>query len=208
MPSPVYHHLFEPATTAGQPPLLLLHGTGGSDRDLVPLARKLSPGSAVLSPRGNVSEGDARRFFPRLAEGVFDPGEVVRHTHALADFIAAAADQYGFDAGRLVAIGFSNGANIAATLLLVRPESLAGAVLLRPMVVLDRAAAAGSLAGKRVLLSSGTLDPLVPLDHPPRLAALLRAGSADVTLHAHPVSHGLAPADLAVAKAWFAANPH
>ena len=104
-----YRHRFEPGTEPFAPPLLLLHGTGGDEDDLIPLGRKLSPGSALLSPRGDVSEQGARRFFARLAEGVFDPAEVTRRTHALADFVAAAAKHYRFDATRLIAVGFSNG---------------------------------------------------------------------------------------------------
>jgi phospholipase/carboxylesterase len=203
MSSLSYQHLFQPGTDPAAQPLLLLHGTGGTERDLLPLAQTLSPGSSVLSPLGKVSEGGAARFFARLAEGVFDPAEVTRRTHELADFIAAAAGHYGFDAGRLVAVGFSNGANIAATLLLLRPESLAGAVLLRSMVVLDQAVAPGSLAGKRALLTNGTVDPIVPPDQPPRLAALLRAGGADVTQQMLRAGHGLTPADMTAAQAWF-----
>ncbi|HEX2852381.1 MAG TPA: alpha/beta hydrolase [Opitutaceae bacterium] len=197
-----YHHLFEPGTDPAAPPLLLLHGTGGDEHDLLRLGRTLSPGSPLLSPRGDVSEGGARRFFARLAEGVFDPAEVTRRTHALAEFIASAAQLYDFKSSRLVAVGFSNGANIAATLLQLRPESLGGAILLRAMVVLDQAAARESSTGKRALLLSGNLDPIVPADHPPRLAALLRAGGADVTLQTLPASHALTAVDVTVAHSW------
>ena len=197
-----YQHVFQPSTDPAAAPLLLLHGTGGNERDLFPLARALSPGSAALSPRGDVSEHGALRFFARLAEGSFDPAEVMRRTHALADFIATAAKAYGLDPTRLIAVGFSNGANIAAALLQCRPTTLGGAILLRPMVVLDQPAAPASLAGKRVLLLNGTADPIVPLDHPPRLAALLRAGGADVTSTLISASHGIVSADLTAAKAW------
>jgi len=199
-----YHHLFQPGTEPSAPPLLLLHGTGGDEHDLVPLARRLSPGSALLSPRGDVSEHGAHRFFARLAEGVFDPAEVTRRTHALADFIAAASNHHGLDRTRLIAVGFSNGANIAATLLQLRPESLAGAALLRAMVVLDQPATAGSLVGKPVLLANGTQDPIVPPDHPPRLAALLEAGGARVTRHAAAGGHGLTPGDITAAQKFLA----
>ena len=200
MSSLTYPYIFESGSDPAAPPLLLLHGTGGDEHDLLSLGRALSPGSALLSPRGDVVEQGARRFFARLGEGRFDPAEVTRRTHALADFIAAAAKQHGFDAARLTAVGFSNGANIAATLLLLRPESLAGAVLLRPMVVLDHSARAGTLTGKRVLIASGTQDPIVPKDHPAQLAAQLRAGGAEVTLQSSLASHGLVPADIAAAK--------
>jgi len=199
-----YHHVFQPGTNPTAAPLLLLHGTGGDENDLLPLAHKLAPGAAVLSPRGDVSEHGALRFFARLAEGVFDPAEVTRRTHALADFVQAAAAHYGFDVTRLTALGFSNGANIAAPLLQLRPETLGAALLLRSMVVIDAPAAPGSLTGKRVLMLNGSADPIVPLEHPPRLAVLFRAGGAEVTQTIVHASHGLVAADLTAASAWLA----
>lgn len=204
MPSFAYHHLFEPATKPGTPPLLLLHGTGGNEHDLVRIGRTLAPGSALLSPRGDVSESGALRFFARLAEGVFDPAEVTRRTHALADFVLVATRHYQLDARQLIAVGFSNGANIASTLMQLRPETLGGGILLRAMVVLDQPAAPGSLANRHVLLANGTFDPIVPADHPARLAALLRAGGAAVTVRALPASHQLTPQDVAAAQEWLA----
>lgn len=200
-----YHHVFEPGSASTAPPLLLLHGTGGNEHDLLRLGRSISPGSALLSPRGDVSEGGALRFFARLREGVFDPKEIMARTQALGDFVAAACAHYGIDAGRLIALGFSNGANIASTLLLLRPETLGGGILLRPMVVLDRSAAPGSLAGKRVLLCNGSTDPLVPPDHPARLAELLRAGGAEVKVESIPASHALTPQDVALAQSFLRA---
>jgi phospholipase/carboxylesterase len=197
-----YQHVYEPGTDPSAPPLLLLHGTGGDEHDLIPLARRLSPGSALLSPRGDVLEHGAPRFFRRFAEGVFDLDDVRRRTHALADFIAAASRQYGFDPRRLTAVGFSNGANIAASLLLLRPEAIADAILLRAMLVLDQPAAAGSLGGRRILLANGQQDPIVPLDHPARLAGLLEAGGAAVTRHLAPAGHSLTAGDLAAAAAF------
>lgn len=202
MPHFTYHHIFEPATDPLKPPLLLLHGTGGNETDLLRIARSVSPGSALLSARGDVSEGGALRFFARLAEGVFDPAEVARRTNALADFIVAAAKHYALDVHQLLALGFSNGANIAATVLLLRPEALGGGILFRSMVVLNQPAAAGSLAGKRVLLANGSVDPLVPPDHPARLAALLRAGGAEVAVESLQASHQLTSQDVAVAQSW------
>ena len=201
-----YLHVFEPASDASAAPLLLLHGTGGNERDLLRLGRALAPGAALLSPRGQVSEHGANRFFARLAEGVFDPAEVTRRTHELADWIEAAAKKYSLNRARLTAVGFSNGANIAATLLQLQPQSLGAAVLIRPMVVLDQPAAPSSLAGKRVLLLNGNVDPIVPLDHPPHLAALLRAGGADVSQQMFDASHNLTQADIAAAQAWLAAR--
>jgi phospholipase/carboxylesterase len=206
MPGFTYHHVFERGANPAAPPLVLLHGTGGNEHDLLRLGRSLSPGSALLSPRGDVSEGGALRFFARLQEGQFDPAEVTRRTHALADFITEAAKHYQLATDRLVAVGLSNGANIAATIMLLRPETLAGAVLFRPMVVLDQPAHAGSLQGKRALLSSGNFDPIVPADHPARLATLLGAGGAVTKLITHAASHALVPADLAAAQDWLAGN--
>jgi len=194
-----YHHRFEPGTDSAAPPLLLLHGTGGDENDLLPVGRKLSPGSALLSPRGDVLEHGQPRFFRRFAEGVFDLADVEKRTHALADFVAAAAQRYGFAPDRLIALGFSNGANIAASLLLLRPETLAGAVLLRPMVVLEPAKVP-DLSGKAVLISSGNADPIVPNDHPIRLAQMFRDAGASVTLQTHAAGHGLVPADFAAAR--------
>ena len=194
-----YHHRYEPGTDPSAPPLLLLHGTGGDENDLIPLGQKLSPGSALLSPRGDVSEQGARRFFARLAEGVFDPAEITRRTHALADFVAAAAKRYGLDPTALTAIGFSNGANIASTLLLLRPESIARAVLLRPMVVLEPKKLP-DLSDKFVLISSGLQDPIVPNDHPARLARLLESAGAGVSWHTQPAGHGLGPGDFTLTR--------
>lgn len=199
---PEFIHVFEAGTDPAAPPLLLLHGTGGTEHDLLRLGRAISPGSALLSPRGQVSEGGALRFFARLAEGVFDPAEITVRTHQLADFISSAGARYGFEPRRLVAVGFSNGANIAACLLLLRPESLGGAILLRPMVVLEQTAPAGSIVGRRVLILNGSTDPLVPPDHPERLAALLKYGGAEVEVTRLAASHGLTPQDLAAAQAW------
>src|SRR5258708_4180675 len=196
------HHVFQPATSPSAPPLLLLHGTGGDESDLIPLGQALSPGSALLSPRGSVSENGAPRFFRRFAEGVFDLEDVRRRTSELADFVRDSATKYKFDTSKLVAVGFSNGANIAASLLLLHPESLLAAILFRAMVVLDQPAAPGSLKGKRVFMSNGTHDPIISSDQPARLATHLRAGGADVTLHTFPASHGLTKMDISAAQEW------
>lgn len=206
MPSLSYTHHFEPATKPDTAPLLLLHGTGGNEHDLIPLGQQLAPGSALLSPRGDVSEHGMPRFFKRFAEGVFDLDDVAKRTHALADFIAAAAVQYGFDASKLTALGYSNGANIAASLFLLRPESLAGAVLLRPMVVLDPQALP-DLRGKRLLLLSGRHDPIMPVDHPERLAKQFRTAGADVTLRWLDTGHQLTEADLKHAGTFLTSSP-
>jgi phospholipase/carboxylesterase len=206
--SAAWPHFFRPSTDSARPPLLLLHGTGGTENDLVSLADRISPGSALLSPRGRVNEHGAARFFPRLAEGVFDPAQIVPRIEELADFIAAALLRYQLTASPrgLVALGFSNGANAAAALLQLRPDlPLAGAILLRPMVVLERPATPGSLAGRRVLLLNGAQDPIVSPDHPPRLADLLRAGGAAVETWLHlDAGHGLVPDDIVRARGFLA----
>jgi len=204
MPSFTYHHVFEPATDSTRPPLLLLHGTGGNEHDLVRLGHAISPGSALLSPRGDVSGGGALRFFARLAEGAFDPAEITRRTNALADFTREAARHYQLDPGRLLAVGLSNGANIAATMLQLRPETLRGGIWFRPMIVLEQPVAPGTLNGKQVLICSGSVDPLVPPDQPPRLAEICRRAGATVTTKVHAASHALVPADVAAAQEWLA----
>lgn len=202
LPRSSYAYRFEEAANPDAPLLLLLHGTGGDEHDLIRLARGIAPSAALLSPRGDVSERGALRFFTRIGEGFFDPAEVCRRTHALADFISAASEHHGIAPHRVVAVGFSNGANIAATMLQLRPEVLGGAILFRSMVVLDQPAPPGTLTGKRVLLVNGSVDPLVPPDHPLRLAGLLRAGGADVKVQMLSASHGLTPQDLAAAQEW------
>jgi len=196
-------HRFEPATEAGRPPLLLLHGTGGDEEDLLPLGRMIAPGSALLSPRGKILEGGMPRFFRRLAEGVFDEADVRHRANELADFIAEAREAYGLAAP--VAVGFSNGANIAAAVLTLRPEALAGAVLLRAMVPLSDARA-GDLRGKGVLLLSGAADPIIPAENAGRLAAILKDAGATVEHKVLPVGHGLSQADVTLAKAWLDSN--
>jgi len=192
-------HRFEPETEAGRPAVLLLHGTGGDENDLLLLGRTVAPGSALISPRGQVLENGAPRFFRRLAEGVFDEADVRHRANALADFVAQAGEAYGFTSP--IALGFSNGANIAAAVLMLRPEALAGAVLLRAMVPLPESPAAG-LEGKPVLIISGAADPIVPAENAARLAALLAAAGASVSHEILPAGHNLSQSDVALAKAW------
>jgi len=201
-------HRFAPAPDAAQPPvpaLLLLHGTGGDEDDLVPLGRALAPDWALLSPRGQVLEGGAPRFFRRLAEGVFDVEDLVARAGQLADFVGEAARTYSLDEGRIVAVGYSNGANIAAALLLLRPGVLAGAALLRAMVPFEPERRP-DLTGTSVLLSSGAQDPLVPAANRERLATLLADAGASVDVHLEPAGHGLTQGDLEAVRRWLAAR--
>jgi phospholipase/carboxylesterase/glyoxalase family protein len=185
------------------PVLLLLHGTGGNEDDLISLGPLLLPGAALLSPRGMVSENGAPRFFRRLAEGVFDIEDLIARTNELADFVGAAAETYGFDPANVIAAGYSNGANIASSMLLLRPGTLAGAVLLRPMVPLEPDNAP-DLTGTPIFLSAGRMDPIVPADNVTRLATLLEGYGATVTLTWQPTGHGLTRADVDAAREWLA----
>jgi phospholipase/carboxylesterase/glyoxalase family protein len=198
-----FTHHYEPASSTGAPTLLVLHGTGGDEHDLVPLARVLWPGAAILSPRGKVLERGMPRFFRRLAEGVFDIDDLKARTAELADFVARAAEHYGFDPGRVVGSGFSNGANIAASLLLLRPGTLQHAALFSPMVPLvpDHRP---PLSGVGVFISAGKQDPLVAPENTARLATLLQDFGADVTLRWTEGGHTLTPADAAAGTQWLA----
>lgn len=194
-------HRFEPATAKGVPPLLLLHGTGGDENDLIDLGRMVAPGAALLSPRGKVLEGGMPRFFKRLAEGVFDEDDVRFRANELADFVTEARKEYDLPAP--IALGFSNGANIAAATLLLRPEALAGAALLRAMVPLSQPPAA-DLAGKPVLILSGAMDPMVPAANATHLARHLQHAGADVEHRTLPTGHGLSQTDVTLTRDFLA----
>jgi len=197
-----FTHRFVPAPEP-QPArtLLLLHGTGGDENDMIPLGRDLDPTAALLSPRGQVLENGMRRFFRRFAEGVFDEEDLLRRARELADFVLAAAARYEFDPKRVTAVGYSNGANIAAAMLLLGSQVPAGAVLFRAMVpfvppVLPK------LVRTPVFISSGKQDSIVPLENAERLAAMLREAGADVRLRVEPAGHALALGDIEAARRW------
>ena len=199
-----FTHRFEPASDpATAPTLLLLHGTGGDENDLLPLGASLLPNANRLSPRGNVLERGLPRFFRRLAEGVFDQEDLQFRIEELADFVGQAAQQYGFDASRVLAVGYSNGANIAAGMLLRLPKGLAGAVLFHPMVPFTPDALP-DLTGKPVFISAGQSDPIVPAQNTQELANLLRAAGASVNLHWQPGGHTLASSEVEAARRWMA----
>jgi len=195
-----FEHVYRPAAHAHAPTLLLLHGTGGDEHDMIPLGG-LMPGANLLSPRGQVLEQGMPRFFKRLAEGVFDIDDLKTRAAELADFVIAGAAHYGFDPSRVVAMGFSNGANIASAVMLLRPGVLKGAVLFRAMVPLEPDPLP-ALSGVRVLISNGEVDPIVSREETDRLARLLQRAGADVEVHWQPAGHQLMPADFSVAKAW------
>lgn len=204
MAAPVqFVHRFEPASRPKLSPLLLLHGTGGNEDDLLPIGRVISPGAALLSPRGQVLECGMPRFFRRLAEGVFDYEDVHRRAEDLADFVAAARDDYQI--GAPIALGYSNGANIAAAVLWLKPQTFAGAILFRAMVPLDRAPER-DLARLPVLITSGLRDPVIPPQNSLKLAQLLSAAGAAVERKTFPLGHELSQLDISAAQQWLTHN--
>ena len=197
-----FEHRFIAGEDVGtSPTLLLLHGTGGDETDLIPLGDELASGVNLLSPRGKVLEHGMPRFFRRLAEGVFDEEDLKFRTGELADFTEEASGRYGFDPGNIFAVGFSNGANIAGSLLLSNPGLLRGAVLFRPMVPFVPETTP-DLSGKPVFIGAGTRDQLVPREDTERLAELLREAGAEVELRWQPGGHGLEYEEVDAAKGW------
>ena len=194
-------HIYQPGE--GPETLLLLHGTGGTEHDLVPLGRQLAPAAHLLAPRGKVLENGNARFFRRLAPGVFDVEDVRLRAGELARFVADAAAEYGFDPRRVWALGYSNGANIAAAVLLLHPQTLAGAMLLRPMLPLTPGSVP-DLAGKPVFIAAGRRDPLVPTDAVEALCDWLRRGGARLTVRWQDAGHALTPEEIGALRAWAA----
>jgi len=196
-------HIFVPAEKPDSPTLLLLHGTGGDERDLLGLGRELWPGAALLGVRGKVLENGMPRFFRRFAEGVFDVDDLKARTNELAKFIDIAAEHYGFSKRHLVAVGYSNGANIAASLIFLHPHYLAAGVLFRAQVpfTLDLVRNFSELS---VFLAAGMRDTIVPRDQTEQLAAILQSGQADVSLFWHRGGHELGDDDIEAAKTWLA----
>jgi len=198
-PQPDFIHEFVPGSSSRT--LLLLHGTGGNERDLITLGRELDPNAALLSPRGKVLENGMPRFFRRLAEGVFDLDDLKFRTNELADFVTAAAQHYGFAIDNLVAVGYSNGANIAASMLLLRPEIMDAAILFRAMVPLIPAKLP-DLSSMHVWIGEGDQDPIIATSEGQRLVDLLRDAGADVTIRFFHAGHGLTNGDLETARHW------
>jgi predicted esterase len=197
-----FQHVFEPG--AGGWTLLLLHGTGGDEHDLVGLGRQLAPEAALLSPRGKVLEGGMPRFFRRLAVGQLDIPDLLARTDELANFVRAATAAYELDARRIVALGLSNGANIATSVLLRQPGLLRAAALLRPMLPYEPDETP-ALAGTGVFIDAGEHDPYSSREQTRRLAEILRAGGAEVTVHVEPgAGHNLTQSDLAQTAHWMA----
>jgi predicted esterase len=198
------HRFVPPSPSGPKTTLLLLHGTGGDEQDLIPLGQQLLPGAALLSPRGRVLEHGMPRFFRRLAEGVFDLDDLKLQTEALAQFVTNASQKYGLADNKLIAIGYSNGANIAASLLLTHPQLLSGAVLFRPMVPF-RPGLAPDLKGIPVLLAAATRDQIIRPQETSELSQILTTAGARVSIHWHPGGHELGSDDVAAAKEWLSA---
>src|ERR671925_1141947 len=198
-------HKFIPTSTRqDQVTLLLLHGTGGNEQDLLPLGRELYPRAAILSPRGKVLESGMPRFFRRLAEGIFDIEDLKFRTHELADFVAKASKVYGFDLRYVVSVGYSNGANIASSLLLLRPEVISSAILFRAMVPF-MPEKVPDLTTKNIFMAAGEYDPIVPRKQTEMLFRLFEKAGAKVVLHWQKNSgHELGYDEISLAKEWLA----
>jgi len=196
-------HHYEAGSTPDTPTLLLLHGTGGNENSLVSIGKQLAPDVAILSPRGNVLENGNPRFFRRLAEGVFDHEDLVARTHELASFIQAASDEYGFALSSLIAVGYSNGANIAASLMLLHPGLVTRAVLFRSMLPFQPTTPL-DLHGTSALLLAGRYDNLIPATSVQALSNVLENAGANVQLDWQDTDHRLITDDLKVAQTWIA----
>jgi len=198
-------HIFEKGADASAPTLVLFHGTGGTERDLLPLAKRISPQSSVLSLRGNVLENGMARFFRRLAEGVFDEEDLIFRTKEVNDFLNEAAVQYELDRGNFVAIGYSNGANIAGSLLFHYEHALSGAILHHPMVP-RRGVKLPNLAGIPIFIGAGQNDPLCTAAETKELEKLLSEAGASVFIHWERSGHQLTHTEVEAAAAWFSAQ--
>jgi phospholipase/carboxylesterase/glyoxalase family protein len=196
-----FRHRFVASPERGAPTLLLLHGTGGDENDMLPLGHRLAPGGNLLSPRGRVLEGGMPRFFRRLAVGVFDLDDLVEQTHDLAEFVHDASGAYRFDPRSVVAVGFSNGANIAASLLLLHPGLLRGGVLLKPMLPFEPEVLP-DLSGTDVFVAAGRSDPMAPADQTVRLVNLLEEAGADVSVAWSPNGHSVTAGEVSTAERW------
>ncbi|MZQ82780.1 carboxylesterase [Paenibacillus sp. 5J-6] len=198
-------HIFQQGTDVTAPVLVLLHGTGGTERDLLPLAQAISPASSVLSVRGNVLENGMPRFFRRLAEGIFDEEDLIFRTKELNDFLDEAAVEHGFDRRNVVAIGYSNGANIAGSLLFHYPDALRGAILHHPMVPL-RGIQLPDLTDTPIFIGAGRNDPICSPEETEELQKLLGEAGAEIEVHWENAGHQLTRSEVDAAGTWFKAN--
>ncbi|NKE05788.1 alpha/beta hydrolase [Mesobacillus selenatarsenatis] len=195
-------HIFNKGKVPTKPTLLLLHGTGGNELDLLPLAGMIDDEASVLSVRGNVSENGMPRFFRRLAEGVFDEQDLIFRTKELNEFLDESAKKYGFDRDNVIAVGYSNGANIAASLLFHYQNALKGAILHHPMVP-KRGIDLPELTGTSVFIAAGTNDPICSPQESEELKSLLEKANADVELHWENRGHQLSREEVEAAAKWY-----
>lgn len=195
-------HIYKAGTDLNKPVLLLLHGTGGTEQDLLPLAEIVDPEASVLSVRGNVLENGMPRFFRRLAEGIFDEEDLIFRTKELHDFLDEAAKEYAFDRNNIIAIGYSNGANIAASLLFHYEDSLKGAILHHPMVP-RRGIELPNLKELNVFIAAGVNDPICPQQESIELQQLLEEAGASIELHWENRGHQLTMSEVQAAKQWY-----
>jgi phospholipase/carboxylesterase len=195
-------HIFQRGTNEHKPTFLLLHGTGGNELDLLPLAGKMDEEASVLSVRGNVLENGMPRFFRRLAEGVFDEEDLIFRTHELNEFLNEAALEYKFDRNNMIAIGYSNGANIAASLLFHFQNPLKAAVLHHPMVP-RRGIDLPNQKGVSVFIAAGTNDPICPPEESQELQTLLEKANASTVLHWENYGHQLTLNEVEAASSWY-----
>lgn len=198
-------HFYQKGTDSTKPTLLLLHGTGGNEMDLIPLAAKIDEDCNILSIRGNVLENGMPRFFKRLAEGVFDEADLVFRTKELNEFLDEAAKKYDFDRSNIVALGYSNGANIAGSLLFHYQHALRGAMLLHPMVP-RRGIEMPDLTNIPVFISAGANDPICPPEETKELHNILESAHADVEVHWENYGHQLTYSELEAARTWYQKN--
>ncbi|MFD1205976.1 alpha/beta hydrolase [Sporosarcina contaminans] len=198
-------HIYKKASGQSNRTLLLLHGTGGTEQDLLGLGELIDPDAGILSVRGNVLENGMPRFFRRLAEGIFDEEDLIYRTKELHAFLDEAAGQYGFDRSSIVAIGYSNGANIAASLLFHYADSLAGAILHHPMVP-RRGIDLPDLSTVPVFITAGKNDPICPVSETEELQELLVSSGANADVHWELNGHSLSRTEVEAAKDWYEGN--
>ncbi|MCQ4085315.1 alpha/beta hydrolase [Saccharibacillus sp. JS10] len=195
-------HIFQKGSNENLPTIVVFHGTGGTENDLIPLAEMIAPGASILSLRGNISENGMSRFFRRLAEGVFDEEDLIFRTNEIRDFLSEAAEQYGFDVSNLVALGYSNGANIAASLMFHFDQAFKGAMLHHPMVPI-RGLELPNMNGIQVFVGAGRNDGMVPADNTEELVQLLEGAGAEVKANWEHFGHQLTRTEVEAARRWF-----
>ncbi|MDB4978765.1 MAG: phospholipase/Carboxylesterase [Candidatus Peribacteria bacterium] len=194
------HHIFIPSDKPDAPTLLLLHGTGGDEYDLVHIGQSLLPGAAILSARGNVQQQGMNRYFLRKPDGSFDTDDLLFRTGELNGFILLATEHYNIDRSTLIAVGYSNGATIAASILLVHPKTLHLAVLLHPALPFMPEQKPHITA--HVFMTAGRNDEMIPFERTKALATLLSSCGAEVAFHAEEGGHRITESELEAAREW------